>query len=237
MLLNANVTSTTKGTPTGTVNFIDTSTDTQVATTQLTNGIASAVYLAPTAGTHTLAAAYLGDANFAPSTSPVVTATVRPLPDFTLAKSGNATQTVVSGFPATYNLTLSSLSSPFTGAVSLAVTGLPKGATAAFAPPQAVPGANSVPVVLTIQTPAQIVTIPPAVYPFLALFALPALLIRKRRRSLALFALIALTACGTRINQPPSPAAGIYNLTVTGTGTNLAGALSVHTAALTLNVQ
>ncbi len=237
MLLNANVASATKGTPTGTVNFIDTSTNAQVATTQLTNGIASTVYLAPTAGTHTLAAAYLGDANFAPSTSPVVTATMQPLPDFTLATSGTTTQTVVSGFPATYSLTLASLATPFTGAVSFAVTGLPKGATAAFAPPQAVPGASTVPVVLTIQTPAQLVTSPPVTYPLFALAALPLLLIRKRRSWLALLALIALTACGTRINQPPSSAAGVYNLTVTGTGTNLAGALSVHTASLSLNVQ
>ncbi len=237
MLLNASVASTTKGTPTGTVNFIDTSTGTQIATTQLTNGIASSVYLAPTAGTHTLAAAYLGDANFAPSTSPVVAATVQPLPDFTLTTSGTTTQTVVSGFPATYNLTLASLASPFTGAVSLAVTGLPKGATAAFAPPQAVPGAASVPVVLTIQTPAELVIFPPPNYPIAALFVLPLLLIRRRRRALPLLALIALSACGTRINQPPSAAAGIYTLTVSGTGTNLAGALSVHTASFTLNVQ
>jgi hypothetical protein len=167
----------------------------------------------------------------------VVAATVQPLPDFTLTTSGTTTQTVVSGFPATYNLTLASLASPFTGAVSLAVTGLPKGATAAFAPPQAVPGAASVPVVLTIQTPAELVIFPPPNYPIAALFVLPLLLIRRRRRALPLLALIALSACGTRINQPPSAAAGIYTLTVSGTGTNLAGALSVHTASFTLNVQ
>ncbi len=242
MLLNASVASTTKGTPTGTVNFTDKSSNATVATAQLTNGIASAVYLGPTAGTHTLVAAYLGDANFAPSASPAVTATVQPLPDFTVATAGTSTQTVVSGFPATYSLTLASLATPFTGAVSFAVTGLPKGATAAFSPTQAVPGAVSVPIILTIQTPAQHVKVPQTPYPILAFFAVPLLFIRRRRRGLPLVALplaalIALTACGTRINQPPSAAAGVYNLTVTGTGTNLAGALSVHTVALTLNVQ
>ncbi len=240
LLLNASVTSTTKGTPTGSVNFVDASSNTTVASAQLTNGIASGVYLAPTAGTHAIAASYLGDTNFAPSTSPVVSATVQPLPDFTVASIGTTTQTVTAGFPATYNLAVAPVGPAFTGAVSMAVTGLPFGATAAFAPPQLVPGAASTPTTLTIQTLAPPVVhlhSPRSIYA-LGLVLLPFVLVRKSRRMAAFtLAVLALTACGTRVNQPPSASAGIYNLTVSATSTNLAGATVVHTTSLTLNVR
>lgn len=246
LLLNANVTSTTKGTPTGTVNFIDTSNGTvPVATAQLTNGIASSVYLAPTAGAHAIVANYLGDNNFAPSTSPAVTASIQALPDFTLATTGSTAQTVTAGFVATYSLTVAPQAAPFTGAVSMSVSGLPAGATASFAPPQVVPGAASVPTVLSVQTlaaPLVQVHSRPSPYAF-ALLGVPLLLFFRCRRSgtglsvAFTLGLISLMGCGTRINQPPSASAGVYNLTVRATGTNLAGATVVHTVGVVLNIR
>jgi hypothetical protein len=52
-----------------------------------------------------------------------------------------------------------------------------------------------------------------------------------------LLCLIAVPGCGTRINAPPSPSAGIYHLTVTATGTSLTGALLTHATSITLNIQ
>ena len=245
LLLNANVTSTTTGTPTGTVNFIDTTaSNATVATAQLAAGIASGVYLAPTAGTHTIVASYFGDANFGPSTAPAVTAIVKPMPDFTVATTGTSSQTVAAGSIATYALTITPQNGAFTGAISLAVSGLPSGATASFAPPQVVPGASAATATLNVQTLAlPIARLHTRNLPFIALLFLPLILFKRRRIALALLpvALLPLalfiTGCGDRVYQPPTPAAGNYTLTVSATGTNLAGALVVHTTTVTLQIE
>ena len=248
LLLNANVTSTTSGTPTGTVAFLDaTAANATLATAQLAAGIASAVYLAPTAGTHSVVASYLGDASFAPSAAPAVTVIVKPMPDFALAANGSTTQTVAAGAIASYTLAITPQNGPFTGAVSLAVSGLPSGATASFTPPQVVPDASPATATLSVQTlalpiaqahaPAVVQAHAVALY---ALLLLPFLVYRRRPRPriLALLPLaLFLSACGNRVNQPPTPAAGVYTLTVSATGTNLAGALAVHTTTVTLKVE
>ncbi len=246
LLLHADVTSTTKGTPTGTVNFIDTTASASpVATAQLTNGIASSVYLAPTAGNHSIVASYLGDTNFAPSSSPAVIAAIQPQPDFTVSSTGSTTQTVTAGFIATYNLAVAPVAAPFTGAVSMSVAGLPFGATASFAPPQLVPGAASVPTILSVQTlaPTLVQLRGTQVFSTLAFLTLPLLFLlthKGRGRiplALLMLCLVTIVGCGTRINQPPSASAGVYNLTISATGTNLAGATVVHTTSVSLNIR
>ncbi|WP_182276784.1 Ig-like domain repeat protein [Granulicella sp. 5B5] len=239
LLLNANVTAPTGGTPTGTVTFLEG--PTTIATAQLTAGIASGVYLAPTAGSHTIVASYLGDANFAPGSAPPITAIVKPIPDFTIATTGTTNQTAAAGAIATYNLNITPQNGAFTGAVSLAVSGLPFGATASFAPPQVVPGASVAATTLSVQTLAQpiahLATHTTAPY---ALLFLPLIFLRRKSRRLLLPLLplvLFISGCGDRVNQPPTPAAGIYTLTVSATGTNLAGILVVHTTTVTLTIE
>jgi streptogramin lyase len=241
LLLNAHVTSTSAGIPTGTVTFSEAGAT--ITSVQLAAGIASGVYLSPTAGTHTIIATYVGDANFAASSAPAVTAVVRPVPDFSIASSDSGTQTVVAGSVANYAFTITPISGTFTGAVSLSVTNLPTGATASFSPPQVIPGASSIASTLTVQTLAtQKVQLSTPTRGFYALLALPLLLLlRKRRRSytsaLLSISLILISGCANRINAPPSPSAGIYHLTVTATGTSLTGALLTHATSITLNIQ
>lgn len=239
LALNASVTAPTGGTPTGTVNFLEGTTT--VATAQLAAGIASGVYLAPAAGSHTIVANYLGDANFAASTAPPVTAIVNPMPDFAIATTGATTQTIAAGSIATYNLTITPLNGSFTGAVSLAVSGLPFGATASFAPPQVVPGSSPAATTLSVQTLAQPVAQNDAPHAALyALLFLPLLFLRRKPRNLLLALLplaFLLTGCGDRVNQPPSAVAGVYTLTVSATGTNLAGTLVVHNTTVTLSIE
>jgi sugar lactone lactonase YvrE len=238
LLLNAHVTSTSAGVPTGTVTFSEAGAT--ITSVQLAAGIASGVYLSPAAGIHTIVATYAGDANFSASTAPAVTAVVRPVPDFTVAPSGSNTQTIVAGSIATYALAIAPVADAFSGAVSLSVTGLPKGATATFAPQQVVPGASPATSTLTVQTLAtQTVERTPPTSSFYAFLALPLFLLLKRRRRLTTLSLcvIFITGCGTRINPPPSASAGIYTLTVTATGTSVTGALLTHATSLTLNVQ
>ncbi len=236
LLLAANVTSTAKGTPTGAVVFTEGTTT--LATSQLAAGIASAVYLAPTAGPHAIVANYLGDSSFSPSTALPVIAIVKPIPDFTIATTGSTAQTIAAGSIATYNLSLTPQNGPFTGAVSLSASGLPSGATVSFSPTQVVPGASSATSTMSVQTSASTAQLQRIPRNFYALLCLPLLLLRRRpRRFLLACGFIAITGCGTRINQPPTQAAASYTITINATGTNLAGVVVVHTTTVTLSVE
>ena len=72
-------------------------------------------------------------------------------PDFTVSVTP-AAQTVSLGGMATYQVTVGSINGDFSGTVALSATGLPTGATAAFAPASVTPGGESSGSVLTIQT-------------------------------------------------------------------------------------
>jgi hypothetical protein len=87
-----------------------------VATSQLVAGIAAGVYLAPAAGTHTIAASYMGDANFMAGVSPGVSVAVQAMPDFSISMTGTASQTVAAGSIASYGLSVSPQGGAFSGA-------------------------------------------------------------------------------------------------------------------------
>jgi sugar lactone lactonase YvrE len=238
VLLSASVTSTTLGTPTGTVTFFDGAN--AIATSTLSAGTASATWLAPASGTHSIAAAYSGDADFTPNTSSAVATAVGSLPNFVLAASGSNSQTVPGGSIATYVFSVAAQPGPFTGTVFLAVSGLPQGATAAFAPPQVVPGASFATTTLSITTPVNVVVLSRSRYS-LAMLAAPMLFFCFRRRrssqAIALLFLTGLLGCGARIVPEATQPVKSYSLTVSATGTNLVGAVIVRSTAITLNVE
>ncbi len=152
---SARVVSTSIGTPTGTVTFLDGSTP--VFTTPLSaNG--DAVFISSTLaqGSHSITAVYNGSTNFKPASSRVqlVTITSVPItnPDFTLAPTGTITQTIVSGSSASYTFSVQ-LQAAMSSPITLAATGLPDLATASFNPPTLPPGPTTNTFTLTIATP------------------------------------------------------------------------------------
>jgi sugar lactone lactonase YvrE len=233
--------------PTGIVTFFDSSTT--IATSSVNAGVATAIYPSPGAGNHSITASYSGNTDFAPSTSPAVTTSVGPMPDFLLKSSGGLSQTVTAGSIATYNLDVSPLAlTPFTGVVSFSVSGLPANATASFAPAQVVPGSSIVPVVLTIQTPtAKVMVLPRPVFGdssvLYALLFLPCFFFGYSKRKhlqkygfIVFVVVVTFSGCGDRVTPVNAPNAATYNLTVTGTSTNLAGAVVTHSISLILKV-
>src|SRR5207244_991616 len=92
----ATVTSSATGTPTGTVTFQDGAS--ALGTGTLSGGTATFTTSGLTAGTHSITAIYGGDANFAGSTSPVLTQTVA---DFSLSASPTAAS-ATAGSTSTY---------------------------------------------------------------------------------------------------------------------------------------
>jgi hypothetical protein len=76
-----------------------------------------------------------------------------PAPDFGVTSS-TPTQTIQPGASAQYTIAVASASSesPFNGAVTLTVSGLPSGATASFNPASVTPGSSGATSTLTVQT-------------------------------------------------------------------------------------
>jgi hypothetical protein len=131
--LTALATSSTTGTPTGTVSFYDGTT--LLSTAPITNGSATYIPSGLAGGAHTITAVYSGDANFTTSTSSAVVETVGSSPDFTLTPTGAVmTQTVIHGKVATYTFALQPQGGTFASQVTLTASGLPDGATAVFTP-------------------------------------------------------------------------------------------------------
>ncbi len=244
LVMTANVAATTSGVPSGTVEFLDGGS--LVATAQLASGVATGTYLSPSAGQHSIVANYSGNATYAASTSAPVSTTVSATPDFTLATVGSSSQTVQAGSIAVYTLSIAAQPAPFTGIVDLSVSGLPKGYTATFAPPQVVPGTGSASVVLNIQTPAYGRLLSPQFTGgvVLCLLLLPVWAWPRRRplQRLCILAfgftgMIGMVGCGNRSLSSASQGSQTYSMSVSGTGTSLTGSVLVHTTPITLVVQ
>ncbi len=243
--LSASVLPATSGKPGGAVQFLDGAT--VVATASLVNGSAYATYTPSTAGSLSLSARYSGSTNYAGSMSSPQMAIVGEIPDFNMAVSGASTATVAPGLAANYTLQISAQPAPFTGVVTLSASGLPAGATVNFSPVQVVPGTGSPTVVVSItptvtqaslrmnRNPARVASV--ALAGLLACVALVRL--RKYRGLWLLSAALFLCGCGARTVGELGDGAQSqsYNLQITGTSTNLAGAVVTHSAALTLIVQ
>jgi sugar lactone lactonase YvrE len=245
--------------PTGAVTFFDGAIP--IGSGPVTSGGVSLFLSNLAASSHSLTAAYSGDANFAAATSNVVTENVD---DFTLsAGTAAATPTAVNtGAKATYTITVSPVApaTNFPAAIALTADGGPSGATYSFSPSPVPLGAASTAVTLTIDIPTTVVASfdppihgttlaggathrrhgqSPSRLPFLALLLLP-LTGRLRRagrrlgRMTALLLLLAAgIAAGASLSSCASPPLLIpYTVNITATS----GALT-HTTTVPLTVQ
>lgn len=249
--LTAAVATTTSGQPTGTVTFLDGTTALGAAQT-LSSGIASITISTLSAGSHNLTVAYSGDTNFNASVS---SGLVQQASDFSfsLNSTGGATQSVVPGRSATYNLVASPLNGSFSFPVALSASGLPAGATASFSPSTLSLGSGNASFTLTIQTVATAAMAHPVrgtggAAAALALLLLPfsSRLRRTARRwkpgillvvlGLTLAAVGGLTGCGTGtgyFGQNPQA----YSVTITGTASGPNGTTLQHSSTVVLTVQ
>jgi hypothetical protein len=220
-----------------------------IGTSTVVNNAATAVWLAPTAGAHTLTTMYSGDSNFTAATAPSIIATVSSLPDFTLTAS-TPSQTSTAGSLATYAFNVAPSGGAFTGAVTFSVAGLPAGATASFSPATLVPGITGAQTVMVVQLPSRSASLEQPVPPFdqspgfaalAACFCLLGVSRCRRKRPAALLSVmcmlilvtLGLTGCGARTAGTSSPPQ-VYTLTLTATSTNLAGSVVAHTATVQL---
>jgi hypothetical protein len=150
-----------------------------------------------------------------------------PAPSFTVSSS-TASQTVQPGGIAQYSITVAAQNGTFSNPVTLAVSGLPPGATGTFSPASVTPGSNSANSQLSIQTAstatAGLRSAWPLAFSIMPLVGLLFVTRRVRRRWIAfmvlliasLGALTALSGCGGGFALPGS-AAKTYTVTVTGT--------------------
>jgi Bacterial Ig-like domain (group 3)/MBG domain (YGX type)/NHL repeat len=146
--LTATVASTTSGTPTGTVNFFNGTTQLNATPAALSNGVATVTVTSLPVGALSLTAVDSGDADFTTSTSPPLTST-EASPDFNISITP-ASQSVLPFQSVNYTITATPVNSTFVYPVSLSVSGLPNGVTASFKPASIAAGAGASTSTLTL---------------------------------------------------------------------------------------
>ena len=260
--LTVQASSTTSGTPTGKITLADGSIPLG-AVPLSTSGAATYTTSSLAQGAHNLSANYSGDANFLPSSSATAELAVGAASDFTMTATGATAQSIPAGSAATYSFSVAMLGAAMSSPISLAVQGVPVGATPSFSPNYIPPGGAVTSFTLTIQTPLAALDQPSRPYvassfpsgspqtigsgpqAWMALLLLPVIGFARRRKALIVFFAAAsciffatlATGCGNRINPDnASVNTATYTLTVTGTATGPTGNALVHTATVTLEV-
>jgi len=148
----ATVLSSTTGTPTGTVQFFDGSTQIGTGTQYAyANGQATFTTSSLSVGSHSITAVYGGDTNFAASTSAALTETINATLDFAIGTTtgGLPSAMVKAGQTAMYSLQLSLVGGVATDQLMLTVS-------CAGAPPKAMCSGPASPVTVTQVAPATV---------------------------------------------------------------------------------
>ena len=247
--LTATVSSTTTGTPTGTVNFYDGATLLNSTPVALSGGVANLALSSLPVGGQSITADYSGNVDFLAGNSSALPVTVLS-PDFAIATSP-ASQSVLPSQAVNYTITLTPVNPTFVYPVSLSVSGLPANVTASFAPSSIATGAGTSTTVLTLSAGslAQLRKNTPelaglASSAALALLFLPLLMGKRGRRVAArlsrtsrmLILLLALVAAGAIAGCGGGGYFGHSTNTYTVTVTAVSGP-DTHTTAVTLTVQ
>src|SRR5207245_1586146 len=155
----ASVTSPVTGTLTGTVTFQDGAS--ALGTGTLSGGTATFTTSGLTAGTHSITAIYGGDANFAGSTSPVLTQTVA---DFSLSASPNAAS-ATAGSTSTYAITITPQGG-FSQTIAFQCSGAPMLAVCTAPGSVSPTGSSYAPFNITVTTTAQSLVPPGTIVPW-----------------------------------------------------------------------
>jgi Bacterial Ig-like domain (group 3)/MBG domain (YGX type) len=149
LTFTATVASTTSGTPTGTVQFLNGSS--VLGTGTLSSGVATFTTTALAAGTYVVTASYAGDANFSSSISSAAPVTVV-APDYSIT-SNPTSLTIKQGQSGTATFTVTPVGG-FNQTITFACAGLPSGANCSFSPATVTPNGTAVTSLLTITTTA-----------------------------------------------------------------------------------
>ncbi len=221
----------------GTISFVDGSATVGSAPLAAGKGALSVSTLS--VGTHSLTAAYSGDAADSPASSNTVTVTITaptssPSPDYGLTLSSS---TLAMSPSASGSLTVSvAPQNGFSASLSFACSGLPSGWGCGFAP-ATLSGGTSQSTKMTVSATNSSWWMPTPSGLVLALVSpLPLLcfgLAGKSRRNLLFFFALALTGCGTSPNSTqPQAQSSTYNVTVTASGASA----PTHTQTFTLTM-
>jgi hypothetical protein len=217
---------------TGTLSFLDG--NTSIGSASLTSGKGMLTLNTLSVGSHSLSAAYSGDAANAASTSNVVAVTIAaagtapgspsPSPDYGLTLS-SGTLTVAQSTPGSLTVKVAP-ENGFNAALSFACSGLPSGWGCSFAPATVSGGApQSTTMTVSTTNSAQWMSAPAGLVVALV-SPLPLFWFgfggksRKARWVLLFVFILALAGCGTSGNtsQKPQEQSSTYNITVTASG-------------------
>ena len=242
--------SSSASTPTGSVHFYDGTT--LLGSGTLASGVTTYATSSLTTGTHSIMAAYAGDANFSSVTSSAVSQVVSDL-NLGVASGGSTTATVSAGGTAAYHLTIApSSGSVFPAAITFSATGGPTGSTITITP-QTIsagdPASAGSDVTVTVQVPASSATVHNSyawflavAFPLIGMLALPFRIEHRsgplRRRLLMILMLTGLVSTAVILGcggtHPIGNTRQPVNYTITVTAAS--GSVS-HSTALTLTVQ
>jgi hypothetical protein len=215
---------------TGTITFLDGGTS--IGSASLTAGKGMLALSTLSVGSHSLSAAYSGDAADSASNSNGVTVTITavqgpapPSPDYGFTLS-SGTLTIAKSTPGSLTLKVTP-ENGFSAALSFACSGLPTGWGCSFAP-ATVSGSDPQSTTMSVSTTSSSKWVPPPTGLVLALASpLPLFWLglggnSRRARWVFLFVFaLALAGCGTSGNtssQPQQEQSSTYNITVTASG-------------------
>jgi hypothetical protein len=233
--LTATISPAPTGNPDGSVGFYNGTTLLGTAPVK-SAGIATFVISSLSLGSHTLSAAYSGNAIFLASTSSALALTVQTASTFTVT-APQIPLTVNPGGSAKATVTVAPAGGTFRGVVTMSASGLPPGATASFSPATVIPGSAGQATVLTIQTSPQASSLmgmpnPQFLIVSMSLAAGVCLMGRRRKQLFLLvaFAILTggtLTTTGCQGLTTTNAQTQSYGITVSGTSGSVRSATTV----------